>query len=215
MSPVPGMVVVVAAPSGTGKTTVCRKVVERDARIEFSISHTTRPRRPRERDGVDYHFVEREEFERLEGEGAFLESAEYNGNRYGTSWAAIEAPLEAGRDVLLEIEVQGARQVRERRADARFVFLLPPSLDELRRRLVARGTDTPDAIAARIELARHELREGPRFDYAVTNDELEACVTQVLGILDGERAGDEARRAALRERCDPKRAVATLLGERI
>ena len=207
----PGLVVVVAAPSGTGKTTVCRKVVERDPRIEFSVSHTTRARRPSERDGVDYHFVDRFGFERLEREGAFLEAAEYNGNRYGTSWAAIEAPLAEGRDVLLEIEVQGARQVRARRADARFVFLLPPSLEELRRRLERRGTDPPEVVAARIELARSELAEGPNFDYAVVNDEVEACVARVLEILAVERDGDGARRSALRADCAPRPAVEALL----
>ena len=184
-----GMVVVVAAPSGTGKTTVCRRVVEQDERIEFSISHTTRPRRPGERDGRDYHFVDRPGFERLVGEGAFLESAEYNGNRYGTSWKAIEEPLEAGRDVLLEIEVQGARQVRERVGDARFVFLLPPSFEVLRQRLQGRGTDAPDVIEARISLARRELEEGPRFDYALVNDELDDCVASLHRVLAVERGG--------------------------
>ena len=215
MSAGTGMVVVVAAPSGTGKTTVCRRVVERDPQIEFSVSHTTRPQRPAERDGVDYHFVDRERFARLEREGAFLESAEYNGNRYGTSWAAIENPLAVGRDVLLEIEVQGASQVRERRPDARFVFLLPPSLAELRQRLECRGTDSPEAISARIEVARRELGEGRLFDYAVTNDELEECVRRVLEILAAERGADARRRAELRRLCDPERAVAALLPGRI
>jgi len=124
MSPRP---FVVAAPSGTGKTTVCRLVVERDARIELSISHTTRGRRAGEHDGVAYHFVTREAFQELVDADAFLEWAEYHGNRYGTSRAALEAPLARGHDVLLEIEIQGARQVRERRPDARLIFLLPPS----------------------------------------------------------------------------------------
>ena len=120
-----GIPIVVAAPSGAGKTTVCRRLVEGDANLVFSVSHTTRPRRPGEREGVDYHFVPRAEFERLVAGGAFLESAEYSGNLYGTSWAAIEAPLRAGRDVLLEIEVQGARQVRARLSEAVLVFLIP------------------------------------------------------------------------------------------
>jgi guanylate kinase len=111
-----GFPVVVAAPSGTGKTTVCRAVVARDEQIVFSVSHTTRPRRDAEVDGRDYHFVSDDRFRRMIDEGAFLEWAVYNDNRYGTSWAAIQAPLDAGRDLLLEIEVQGAMQVRERRA---------------------------------------------------------------------------------------------------
>jgi len=203
-----GFPVVVAAPSGTGKTTVCRAVVERDPEIEFSVSHTTRLQRPKERDGVDYHFVTREEFARMVADGAFLEWAEYNGNCYGTSWAALEAPLRSGRDLLLEIEVQGARQVRERRADARFIFLLPPALAALRERLEQRGSDDAGAIATRLEIAKREIQEGARFDYAVVNDRLDVCVGEVLAILAAERAGDTAR---LRARHAPGPAIARLL----
>jgi guanylate kinase len=199
--------VVVAAPSGTGKTTVCRLVVERDPEIEFSISHTTRPRRGPERDGVDYHFVPEAEFVRLVEADAFLEWAVYNGQRYGTSRQAIEGPLQGGHDVLLEIEVQGARQVRERRSDARFVFLVPPSFETLRSRLSLRGTDTPEQIERRLEVARRELESIGDFDYAVVNDDLETCVQDVLAILAAERRGDCA---GLRERFDPARAAARL-----
>lgn len=204
-----GFPVVVAAPSGTGKTTVCREVVARDDRIVLSVSHTTRRRRERERDGVDYHFVSQPEFTRLVEEGAFLEWATYNDNRYGTSWAAIEAPLAQGLDVLLEIEVQGARQVRKRRPDARLVFLLPPSFDTLRRRLTGRGTDTPEEVARRLEVARSELRALVEFDYAVVNDDLERCVGDVLAILAAERRGESA---ALRRRFDPAQATQRFAG---
>ena len=187
---------------------MCRRVVEEDRGIVFSVSHTTRARRPRETDGTDYHFVDVATFERMDRDGAFLEWAEYNGNRYGTSWAAIDAPLAEGHDVLLEIEVQGARQVREARGDARFVFLLPPSLAALRQRLEGRGTDAPDVIASRLELARRELNDGPRFDYAVVNDDLDTCVAQVLAILAAERSGDTAE---LRSAHAPEEAVRTLL----
>jgi len=203
-----GFPVVVAAPSGTGKTTVCREVVARDGGIEFSVSHTTRPRRSAEADGVDYRFVTPGEFERLEQEGAFLESAVYNGHRYGTSWDAVDEPLSRGRDVLLEIEVQGARQVRQKRADARFVFLLPPTFASLRERLEQRGSDAADAIAQRLEIARREIAEGGHFDYAVVNDRLEICVGELLAILAAERSGDTER---LRERHAPGPAVAKLL----
>ncbi|MEM7408999.1 MAG: guanylate kinase [Myxococcota bacterium] len=203
-----GFPVVVAAPSGTGKTTVCRRVVEQDPDIVFSVSHTTRPIRNGEQDGHDYHFVDADRFVTMDAEGAFLEWAEYNGNRYGTSWASIDAPLGEGHDVLLEIEVQGASQVREKREDARFIFLLPPSLAELRRRLEGRGTDAPEVIASRLELARRELEDGPRFDYAVVNDDLGACVDTVLEILTAERAG---RTAALRAAHAPEPAVRRLL----
>jgi guanylate kinase len=204
-----GFPVVVAAPSGTGKTTVCRAVVERDPQIVFSISHTTRPMRRGEVAGIDYHFVKPEEFEAGVAAGEFLEWATYNGNRYGTSWRAIDAPLAEGRDVLLEIEVQGARQVRAARADARFIFLLPPSLVTLRARLEGRGSDTAEVIAARLELARRELEDGPRFDYAVVNDDLDACVGEVLAILAAERTGSVE---ALRARHAPGPTVAALLG---
>jgi guanylate kinase len=203
-----GIPFVIAAPSGTGKTTVCRRLVEVDALIEFSVSHTTRTPRTRERDSVHYHFVGREDFAKLAGEGAFLEWAEYNGNLYGTSWRSVEEPLAAGRDVLLEIEVQGAAQVRERRPGARFIFLLPPSMQALRTRLEQRGTDTPAEVERRLAWAeREELGAGTAFDYAVVNDELEACVAEVRGILEAERSGEVA---TLRQRFDPVRALARL-----
>jgi guanylate kinase len=196
-----GIPIVVAAPSGAGKTTVCRRLVEGDANLVFSVSHTTRPRRPGEREGVDYHFVSRAEFERLVAGGAFLESAEYSGNLYGTSWAAIEGPLRAGRDVLLEIEVQGARQVRARLSEAVLVFLIPPSLAVLEERLRSRGTDGPDEIGRRLVIARAELAALDLFDYAVVNDALEDAVARLRGIVAAERAGAPG---ALRAQHGPK-----------
>lgn len=197
-----GIPVVVAAPSGTGKTTVCREVVARDGQIRFSVSHTTRPMRTGEVQGHDYHFVSPDEFAALVEADGFLEHAIYNDNRYGTSWGSLDAPLEAGQDVLLEIEVQGARQVRARRPDARFVFLLPPSFETLRERLTSRGTDAPEQIARRLEVARHELSAVGDFDYAVVNDDLDRCVADVLSVLAAERSGDAA---AARERLSPAR----------
>ena len=196
-----GIPIVVAAPSGAGKTTVCRRLVEDDANLVFSVSHTTRPRRPGERESVDYHFVSRAEFERLRAGGAFLESAEYSGHLYGTSWGAIEGPLRAGRDVLLEIEVQGARQVRARLAEAVLVFLIPPSLAVLEERLRSRGTDGPDEIRRRLVIARGELAALDLFDYAIVNDALDDAVAQLRGIVAAERAGAPE---ALRERHGPK-----------
>jgi guanylate kinase len=183
---------------------VCRNVVEADPGVEFSVSHTTRTRRPGEVDGVDYHFVDQAGFRRLVEEGAFLEWAEYNGHHYGTSFAAIDAPLADGRDVLLEIEVQGASQVRERRADARFIFLLPPSMKDLEGRLRARATDSDEQIESRLGVARRELQAVVDFDYAVVNDELDRCVRSVLEILRAERAGDAG---ALGSRFDPGAAA--------
>lgn len=199
---------VVAAPSGTGKTTVCRRVVARDPQVELSVSHTTRARRPGEEDGIAYHFVTPAVFQAMVDEKEFLEWAEYHGNRYGTSWAALEAPLAGGRDVLLEIEVQGARQVRERRSDARLIFLIPPSMAVLETRLRQRGTETEEAVAGRLALARSELAVADGlFDYAVVNDDLERCVAEVSEILRAEREG---RAAELRARFDPATALAGL-----
>jgi guanylate kinase len=207
-----GIPFVVSAPSGTGKTTVCREVVKRLDGIEFSVSHTTRPPRPGERDGVDYSFVSAELFRTLVEQGAFLEYAEYAGRLYGTSRAALDGPLAAGRDLILEIEVQGAAQVREQRPDARFVFLLPPSAQELERRLRERGTDDAEAIERRLALMRRELAAVRLFDYVVVNDDLAGCVDEVCAIVEAERAGDvvsararfgrEAQLPRLRDRFD-------------
>ncbi len=184
-----GIPFVVSAPSGTGKTTVCRALVGRDSGIEFSVSHTTRPPRPGERDGLHYHFVSRERFAGMVEQGAFVEHAEYAGNLYGTSWQSIDEPLARGRDLLLEVEVQGARQLRARRADARFVFLLPPSLEELERRLRGRGTDDPAAVERRLAVVRRELAAVHDFDYAVVNEELEATIGALAEIVEAERCG--------------------------
>ena len=187
-----GIPFVVSAPSGTGKTTVCRRLVERDEHIAFSVSHTTRPQRPGEVEGLHYHFVTRAEFDRLRAEGAFVESAEYAGNFYGTSFASLDAPLERGRDLLLEVDVQGALQLRERRSDARFVFLLPPSLDELERRLRGRGTDAPEGVARRLAEVRRELAAVHAFDYAVVNEDVEGTIQTLLAIVAAERSGAAA-----------------------
>jgi len=192
-----GIPFVVSAPSGTGKTTVCRRLVERDPGIEFSVSHTTRSQRPGEEDGKHYHFVERAEFERLARAGAFVEHAEHAGNLYGTSLQSLNAPLARGRDLLLEVDVQGALQLRERRQDARFIFLLPPSLDELERRLRGRGTDAPEVVARRLAEVRRELAAVHAFDYAVVNDEVARTVDTLLEIVAAERSGAVA---ALRAR---------------
>jgi len=190
VSPRRGIPFVVSAPSGTGKTTVCRGLVDRDPGIEFSISHTTRARRSGEEDGAHYHFVSRTEFERMVAAGAFVEHAEYAGNLYGTSFASLDAPLGRGRDLLLEVDVQGALQLRERRSDARFVFLLPPSLDELERRLRGRGTDAPEVVERRLALVRRELAAVHAFDYALVNEDVARTIEALRAIVAAERAGE-------------------------
>jgi guanylate kinase len=163
--------------------------MERDPRLRFSVSHTTRAPRENERAGQDYHFVTPKEFLRLVQEGAFIEHAEYAGNNYGTSWKALEEPLEQGFDLLVEIEVQGARQVRDRRDDVCFIFLLPPSFEELADRLRNRGTDDADTIDRRLAVVDRELEAAPIFDFAVVNDDLETAVEAVCGIIAAVREG--------------------------
>lgn len=185
-----GIPFVAAAPSGTGKTTVCRGALERDSNLRFSVSHTTRIPRSGEVDGTDYHFVSSETFRRMVEESEFVEHAEYAGNLYGTSRAALLEPLEQGFDLMIEIEVQGARQLRDRLSEARFLFLLPPSFEELERRLRMRGTDDDEAIEHRLALVDRELAAVHFFDYAIVNDDLDTAIEAVLAVVRAERAGD-------------------------
>ncbi|TBH20865.1 guanylate kinase [Thermus thermamylovorans] len=181
-----GCLFVMTGASGVGKGTVRAKVLER-TRLFYSISMTTRPPRPGERHGVDYYFVDRPRFEALLREGGLLEYAEYVGHLYGTPRLPVERALERGEDVLLEIEVQGALQVKAKVPEAVLIFLLPPSLSELKRRLVYRGQDSPEKIARRLEQAEWEIQDAHRFDYVVVNDVLEEAVADFLAILTAER----------------------------
>ena len=185
-----GIPFVAAAPSGTGKTTVCRGALERDSQLRFSVSHTTRARRQGEVDGTDYYFVSPEAFRQMVDNGEFVEHAEYAGSLYGTSFEALREPLDRGFDLMIEIEVQGARQLRDRLADARFLFLLPPSRRELERRLRGRGTDRDEAIDHRLALVDREVAAVEFFDYAIVNDDLEAAIEAMVAIVRAERAGD-------------------------
>ncbi|MCU0670060.1 MAG: guanylate kinase [Myxococcota bacterium] len=208
-----GRLFVLSAPSGAGKTTVCKGVIARDPNVVLSVSHTTRAPRPGERDGVEYRFVSASEFQKLVGEGAFLEHAEYSGNLYGTSWAAIEEPLAGGRDVLLEIETEGARQVRERRGDAIAIFLLPPSLAALEARLRGRGTEDRAEVDRRLAIARREFAAARGFSYFVVNDAAERAIDDVLSLLAAARdgrlgeVGKRFRLARVREILDPALAA--------
>lgn len=180
-----GILFVLTGPSGVGKGTVLTEVRKRKP-LFYSISATTRAPRPGETNGVEYHFMTREAFDRLAADGGFLEHAEYSGNCYGTPAAPVDAELQAGRDVLLEIEVQGAMQVKECRPDAIRIFLAPPSYAELERRLTGRGTEDAEAVHRRLETAKRELTLAPQFDYIVVNDTVEQAVSDVLAIMRAE-----------------------------
>ncbi len=182
-----GLLAVIAGPSGVGKGTVHARVREALPDSVLSVSVTTRSPRPGERDGVDYRFVDDATFDRFIADGELLEWAEYAGNRYGTPRTPALEAVEAGLVVVLDIELQGALQVKEHHPEALLVFLVPPSFEELERRLRARGTEDPDAIARRLEWARRELAAGHRFDVEVVNDDLDRCVEEVLGVLDEAR----------------------------
>jgi len=177
---------ILSSPSGAGKTTITRALLAARDDLGFSISATTRPPRPGERDGVDYHFLSREEFERRREAGAFLEWAEYGGHRYGTLVAEVERIQTEGRHVILDIEVQGARQIRERRTDVVSIFILPPSAEELMARLGGRGTTRPADLERRLRRAVAELDEALGYDYLVVNDDRTQAVAEVAAIVDAE-----------------------------
>ncbi len=178
-----GIAFVVSGPSGAGKTTLLRMVLERDPGLRFSVSHTTRAPRAGEENGVDYFFVSREEFKKLIEAEAFLEHAEYQGNLYGTSRLAVEEMLVAGVDVVLEVEVKGARQLREQLPDAVSVIVLPPSMEALVKRLRLRASDTEEAIQKRYEIARSEVREASGYSYVIVNSNLDAAVQDMQHII--------------------------------
>jgi guanylate kinase len=183
-----GVLFVVSAPSGTGKTTVVERLVDRMPEVALSRSYTSRPVRGGERDGVDYHFVSRARFEEMIAAGEFLEWADVFGNLYGTCASKTEEMLAAGRDVILVIDVQGARQVRQRGLALVSVFVLPPSYAILEQRLRGRSKDTDDAVKRRLEVARHEVTGYGEYDYVVVNDELDTAVEALRSIVVAERA---------------------------
>ncbi len=183
-----GLVLVVSAPSGAGKTTLCQKLLAADPEISFSVSYTTRKPRPREKNGVDYFFVDQDTFEKMIEEGAFLEWAKVYDHYYGTAKAQVEEAISQGRDILLDIDVQGAFQVREKLGrDAVLVFILPPSLTELERRLRSRGTEDEETIKRRLSFARQEIARAKEFDYLVCNQELARAFDELWSILKAER----------------------------
>ena len=195
-----GNLYVVAAPSGAGKTTLVRLLLEQEAGVSLSVSFTTRPPRPGEQDGRDYHFVDATAFRAMIARQEFLEWAEVHGNLYGTSKTWISERLASGNDVLLEIDWQGARQVRSLFPGAIGIFILPPSLEELTRRLTGRGTDSADVIARRLAAAEAEMRHAGEFDYVIINDILEQALDDLRAVVRASRltlAAQRARHAGL------------------
>jgi guanylate kinase len=183
-----GTLIVIAGPSGVGKGTVVQRLLVRDPdRLALSVSSTTRAPRPGERDGVEYRFVTDEEFDRMVERGELLEWAEIVGHRSGTPRGEVDRLLAEGRDVILEIDVQGARQIRERVPDALLIFLAPPSAEELERRLRGRGTDPEPSIQRRLELAKRELAEASLFPERVTNDDIDRAAGEVAAIIEAAR----------------------------
>ena len=194
-----GVLLIISAPSGAGKTSLVKALREADERVQVSVSHTTRAMRPGEQDGRDYFFVDRATFVAMAEAKEFLESAEVFGNLYGTSAQAVRTQLNEGRDVILEIDWQGAAQVRERFADAVSIFVLPPSRDTLNRRLKTRGQDAPDVIQARMARAIGEMSHFDAYDYLIVNDDFATALGELQHIVLAERLRVERRTAALQD----------------
>lgn len=195
-----GLLFVISAPSGTGKSTVLKEVRKRVEGVGYSVSHTTRKPRPGEKDGKEYFFVDKETFEGMIKEGAFVEWAHVYEDLYGTSFSSLHGQMESGVDVLLDLDTQGAGAIKAHFQDCLRIFLLPPSLEVLERRLKGRGTDDPGVIEARLKKAVEEIGRFTGYDYVVVNDELERAISDVQAIILSERCRVGRREAALRKR---------------
>ena len=201
---------IVSAPSGAGKTSLLRELLQRDKQLSLSVSHTTRAMRPGEQDGVDYHFADKHAFMQLVGEGAFIEHAQVFDNFYGTSEMAVREQLEAGLDVVVEIDWQGARQVRQRFPGAVSIFIIPPSIQALRERLSGRGQDSEDIIERRMRDAQAELSHYGEYDYLIVNDDFQLALQQLGEVVAAERLREVRQQvrhlAVLREMLAPPSA---------
>jgi guanylate kinase len=198
-----GTLYVISAPSGAGKTSLVAGMLRNDGRLGVSVSHTTRPMREGEQHGVNYHFVSRDEFEAMIGRGDFLEHAEVFGNYYGTSQVWVRETLATGQDVILEIDWQGAEQVRRLIPECVGIFIVPPSAEVLRERLTGRGTDAPEVVERRLAEATDECSHAVEFDYLVVNDNFDVALADLLAIVRGQRlrmTAQQARHAVLLSR---------------
>lgn len=183
-----GLMLVLSSPSGAGKTTLSRMLLEQDSNIALSISATTRPRRPNERDGVDYYFIDKQRFQAMVAREELLESALVFDNYYGTPRAPVETALSAGQDMLFDIDWQGTQQLVERAPeDLVSVFILPPSTDDLERRLISRAQDSPEVVARRMAKAADEMSHWAEYDYVIVNHEISSSLAQLRAILQAER----------------------------
>ncbi len=180
-----GNIFVISAPSGAGKTTLCKELIDFFPELRHSVSYTTRPIRNGEVDGRDYHFVDQATFDQMIAAGAFAEWAMVHGNSYGTSLQTLQQAIDSGSDILLEIDCQGAMQLKKHLAEAIFVFILPPNLEELRRRLVGRHTDADEVIEKRIYNASEEIKEAAWYDHIVVNDQFNLALAQLKAIIQG------------------------------
>lgn len=193
----PGRLFLVSAPSGAGKTSLVARLIADDPRLRLSVSYTTRPRRPSERDGVNYHFVDAETFDRMVAEGAFLEHAEVFGHRYGTGRDWVTSHLDGGEDVILEIDWQGAQQIKRVMPEAISIFVLPPSRNALLARLRGRGEDDEATIERRTRAAREEIAHHASSDYLVVNDEFDVAAAELRSIVTAERLRTVVQRQRL------------------
>lgn len=199
IKPSRGQLLIISAPSGAGKTSLIKALVDAETRTEVSVSHTTRPMRPGERDGINYYFVSEAEFLSLRDAGAFFEWAEVFGNFYGTGIAQLEARLAEGADVILEIDWQGAQQVRRLLPDSAWAFILPPSVDALKARLQSRGQDNDDTIDVRMGAARSEISHWEEADYLIINDDFDTALTELRAVVHSLRLRTSQQRIVLDE----------------
>jgi len=194
-----GQLLIVSAPSGAGKTSLIKALMEQDQRVEVSVSHTTRPQRPGEVEGVNYFFISTETFHEMREAGAFFESAEVFGHFYGTSLTQLEARLSDGADVILEIDWQGAQQVRKLLPDSAWLFILPPSLEALKSRLEARGQDPEDTIDLRMRAARDEMSHWDEADYLIINDQFDSALEALQALVRSLRLRTGQQQSALQD----------------